>query len=144
MFVYDLPDKYNKKVLEKDFRCLSHMFATEIFLHDFLLTSPVRTLNPEEADWFFTPVYTTCDLTSNGLPLPFKSPRMMRSAIKYISTTLPYWNRTEGADHFFVVPHDFAACFHYQVTFPVLHVASHCGLFHHFSHLLCGHAAELS
>jgi hypothetical protein len=23
--------------------------------------------------------------------------------------------QTEGADHFFVVPHDFGACFHYQV-----------------------------
>ncbi|KAF2311597.1 hypothetical protein GH714_025162 [Hevea brasiliensis] len=82
-------------------------------MHRFLLSSPVRTLNPEEADWFYTPVYTTCDLTPNGLPLPFKSPRMMRSAIQLISSNWPYWNRTEGADHFFVVPHDFGACFHY-------------------------------
>lgn len=92
------------------------MFAAEIFMHRFLLSSPVRTLNPEEADWFYTPVYTTCDLTPNGLPLPFKSPRMMRSAIQLISSNWPYWNRTEGADHFFVVPHDFGACFHYQVS----------------------------
>ncbi|KAD2806123.1 hypothetical protein E3N88_39500 [Mikania micrantha] len=83
-------------------------------MHRFLLSSPVRTLNPEEADWFYTPVYTTCDLTPNGLPLPFKSPRMMRSAIQLISSNWPYWNRTEGADHFFIVPHDFGACFHYQ------------------------------
>ncbi|MCE5167188.1 putative beta-1,4-xylosyltransferase irx10l, partial [Datura stramonium] len=90
------------------------MFAAEIYMHRFLLSSPVRTLNPEEADWFYTPVYTTCDLTPNGLPLPFKSPRMMRSAIQLIASNWPYWNRTEGADHFFIVPHDFAACFHYQ------------------------------
>lgn len=115
VFVYELPSKYNKKILQKDPRCLNHMFAAEIYMHRFLLSSPVRTLNPEEADWFYTPVYTTCDLTPNGLPLPFKSPRMMRSAIQLISSNWPYWNRTEGADHFFVVPHDFAACFHYQV-----------------------------
>ncbi|OWM89037.1 hypothetical protein CDL15_Pgr023883 [Punica granatum] len=114
VFVYELPSKYNKKILQKDPRCLTHMFAAEIFMHRFLLSSPVRTLNPEEADWFYTPVYTTCDLTPNGLPLPFKSPRMMRSAIQLISSNWPYWNRTEGADHFFVVPHDFGACFHYQ------------------------------
>jgi hypothetical protein len=84
------------------------MFAVEEYLHDFLMESPVRTLNPDEADWFYAPVYTTCDLTPNGLPLPFKSPRVMRSAISYISSHWPYWNRTEGADHFFVVPHDFA------------------------------------
>ncbi|XP_015937882.1 probable beta-1,4-xylosyltransferase IRX10L [Arachis duranensis] len=114
VFVYELPSKYNKKILQKDPRCLNHMFAAEIFMHRFLLSSPVRTLNPEEADWFYTPVYTTCDLTPNGLPLPFKSPRMMRSAIQLISSNWPYWNRTEGADHFFLTPHDFGACFHYQ------------------------------
>ena len=116
VFVYELPSKYNKKILQKDPRCLTHMFAAEIFMHRFLLSSPVRTLNPEEADWFYTPVYTTCDLTPNGLPLPFKSPRMMRSAIQLISSNWPYWNATEGADHFFIVPHDFAACFHYLVS----------------------------
>lgn len=115
VYVYELPSKYNKKILQKDPRCLNHMFAAEIFMHRFLLSSPVRTLNPDEADWFYTPIYTTCDLTPNGLPLPFKSPRMMRSAIQLISSNWPFWNRTEGADHFFVVPHDFGACFHYQV-----------------------------
>ncbi|KAF8667292.1 hypothetical protein HU200_052962 [Digitaria exilis] len=101
-------------MVTKDPRCLNHMFAAEIFMHRFLLSSAVRTLNPKEADWFYTPVYTTCDLTNAGLPLPFKSPRVMRSAIQYISNKWPFWNRTDGADHFFVVPHDFAACFHYQ------------------------------
>eukprot|EP00897_Mesotaenium_endlicherianum_P002125 jgi/Mesen1/1940/ME000146S01018 len=114
VYVYELPSKYNSKFIRKDRRCLSHMFATEIFFHYNILRSPVRTMNPEEADWFFTPVYTTCDLTPHGLPLPFRSPRMMRSAIEHISTLWPYWNRTEGADHFFITPHDFGACFHYQ------------------------------
>lgn len=116
VYVYELPTKYNKKMVAKDSRCLSHMFAAEIFMHRFLLSSAIRTLNPEVADWFYTPVYTTCDLTPWGHPLPFKSPRIMRSAIQFISNRWPYWNRTEGADHFFVVPHDFGACFHYQVS----------------------------
>jgi hypothetical protein len=116
VYVYELPTKYNRKMVAKDSRCLSHMFAAEIFMHRFLLSSAIRTLNPEEADWFYTPVYTTCDLTPWGHPLPFKSPRIMRSAIQFISKRWPYWNRTEGADHFFVVPHDFGACFHYQVS----------------------------
>ncbi|KAG2651246.1 hypothetical protein PVAP13_1NG273700 [Panicum virgatum] len=114
VFVYDLPSKHNKRIVTKDPRCLNHMFAAEIFMHHFLLSSAVRTLNPEEADWFYVPVYTTCDLTPAGLPLPFKSPRMMRSAIQFISNKWPFWNKTDGADHFFVVPHDFGACFHYQ------------------------------
>ncbi|KAJ6875997.1 hypothetical protein NC652_035383 [Populus alba x Populus x berolinensis] len=40
VFVYELPSKYNKKILQKDPRCLTHMFATEIFMHRFLLSSP--------------------------------------------------------------------------------------------------------
>jgi len=128
VFIYDLPRKYNKKMVTKDPRCLNHMFAAEIFMHRFLLSSAVRTLNPKEADWFYTPVYTTCDLTNAGLPLPFKSPRVMRSAIQYISNKWPFWNRTDGADHFFVVPHDFAACFHYQVSSHAHH-GFHCVYF---------------
>jgi len=132
VFIYELPSKYNKKILQKDPRCLNHMFAAEIFMHRFLLSSPVRTLNPEEADWFYTPVYSTCDLTPNGLPLPFKSPRMMRSAIQLISSNWPYWNRTEGADHFFVVPHDFGACFHYQVENLVYDFSLSLFILYHF------------
>ncbi|KAH6813532.1 Exostosin family protein [Perilla frutescens var. frutescens] len=90
------------------------MFAAEIFMHRFLLSSPVRTLDPDDADWFYTPVYQTCDLAANGLPMTLKSPRIMRSAIHYISTNWPFWNLTQGADHFFLVPHDFGPCFHYQ------------------------------
>ncbi|EPS64740.1 hypothetical protein M569_10039 [Genlisea aurea] len=114
VFVYELPSKYNKKFLQKDSRCLTHMFAAEIHFHRFLLTSSIRTLNPEEANWFYTPVYTTCDLNPEGLPLPFKSPRMIRSAVELISSRWSYWNRSKGLDHFFIVPHDFAACFHYR------------------------------
>ncbi|XP_062230182.1 probable glucuronosyltransferase Os01g0926400 [Phragmites australis] len=114
VFVYEMPRKYNLNLLAKDSRCLYHMFAAEIFMHQFLLSSAVRTLDPEEADWFYTPVYTTCDLTPQGFPLPFRAPRIMRSAIQYVATTWPFWNRTEGADHFFLTPHDFGACFHYQ------------------------------
>jgi len=128
VFVYELPSKYNKKILQKDPRCLTHMFAAEIFMHRFLLSSPVRTLNHDEADWFYTTVYTTCDLTPNGLPLPFKSPRMMRSAIQLISSNWPDWNRTEGADHFlYCLMIDFAACFHYQVRSAMFLLAWSCG-----------------
>ncbi|URE21067.1 Exostosin family [Musa troglodytarum] len=121
VFVYELPSKYNKDVVEKDPRCLNHMFAAEIFMHRFLLTSPVRTLIPEKADWFYIPVYSTCDLTKNGLPLPFRSPQMMRSAIQLVASNWLYRNRAEGADHFFIVPHDFGACFHYQEEIAIEH-----------------------
>ena len=116
VYVYELPTKYNEEMVAKDSRSLSHMFAAEVYMHRFLLSSAIRTMNPEEADWFYTPVYTTSEITPWGHPLIFDSPRIMRSAIQFISSHRPYWNRTAGADHFFVVPHDFGACWHFQVS----------------------------
>ncbi|CAN6327994.1 unnamed protein product [Urochloa humidicola] len=140
VYVYDLPAKYNTKLVEKDPRCLTHMFAAEVFVHRSLLTSAVRTLNPDEADWFFTPVYTTCDLTPSGHPMPFDSPRMMRAAIRHIAARWPYWNRSEGADHFFVTPHDFGACFHFKedqaVSRGILHVLRRATLIQTFGQSL--------
>lgn len=117
IYVYDMPAKYNKKRIEAEPTCLTNMFASEVIFHANILDSLDRTLNPDEADWFYVPAYSTCDLLPNGTPYPDHSPHMMRSAIYYISTRWPYWNITEGADHFFIVPHDHGSCFHYQVPF---------------------------
>jgi hypothetical protein len=46
VFVYEMPHKYNKMLLDKDSRCLHHMFAAEIFMHRFLLSRAARTLDP--------------------------------------------------------------------------------------------------
>ncbi|KAJ6866521.1 hypothetical protein NC652_037922 [Populus alba x Populus x berolinensis] len=59
VFVYELPSKYNKKILQKDTICLTHMLAAKIFMHRFLLSSSLRMLNPKEAEWFNTLVLTT-------------------------------------------------------------------------------------
>lgn len=91
------------------------MFAAEIIFHKNILHSPVRTLNPDEADWFYIPVYLNCELGDRGLPLHERAPQIIRVAIKHISTLWPYWNRTEGADHFFIIPHDFGPCFDFRV-----------------------------
>ncbi|CAI5477812.1 unnamed protein product [Closterium sp. Yama58-4] len=114
IYVYDLPRDFNYNFIKKQPRCLTHMFALEVLFHRYILNSPVRTTNPDEADWFYMPVYPTCDLTASGLPLPFRSPRMIRAGITLVSEKWPYWNRTDGADHFFITPHDFGACFHYE------------------------------
>ncbi|KAG5609277.1 hypothetical protein H5410_020558 [Solanum commersonii] len=50
VFVYELPSKYNKKILQKDPPCLSHMFAAEIYMHRFLLSQPFTT-NDEERQY---------------------------------------------------------------------------------------------
>eukprot|EP00887_Chlorella_sp_A99_P003579 scaffold7.g3579.t1 len=78
IYVYDLDPLYNQRMLEYRLdsgqeRCVSRLYsvknesltsgwvyALEMGLHEMLLQSKHRTLNPEEADYFYVPVYTSC------------------------------------------------------------------------------------
>ncbi|KAK6144329.1 hypothetical protein DH2020_021149 [Rehmannia glutinosa] len=112
VYVYDLPSKYNSDWLSNE-RCSSHLFASEVAIHKALLTSDVRTLDPWEADFFFVPVYVSCNFsTVNGFPAIGHARSLMAAAVKHFSSQLPFWNRSFGADHVFVASHDFGSCFH--------------------------------
>ena len=90
VFVYELPPKYNTDWLANE-RCSSHLFASEVAIHRALLTSEVRTFDPYEADFFFVPVYVSCNFSAvNDFP-----------AIGHARTLIS-----------FVASHDFGACFH--------------------------------
>ncbi|KNA17443.1 hypothetical protein SOVF_079880 [Spinacia oleracea] len=111
IFVYELPDKYNKDWVNE--RCSKHLFASEVAIHRALLESDVRTFDPNEADFFFVPVYVSCNFsTVNGFPAIGHARSLISSAVNLISSAYPFWNRSRGADHIFVASHDFGACFH--------------------------------
>lgn len=115
VYVYDLPSKYNSDWLS-DERCSRHLFAAEVAIHRALLQSEVRTTDPLEADLFFVPVYVTCKFSSvNGFPVIGHARAVMASAVLYVATQLPFWNRSRGYDHVFVASHDFGSCFHTTV-----------------------------
>ncbi|KAL6970624.1 putative glucuronoxylan glucuronosyltransferase irx7 [Sarracenia purpurea var. burkii] len=112
VYIYDLPSKYNDDWLSNE-RCRNHLFASEVAIHRALVNSDVRTLDPTDADFFFVPVYVSCNFsTVNGFPAIGHARSLISSAIKIISTELPFWNRSLGSDHVFVASHDFGACFH--------------------------------
>ncbi|KAK4408471.1 putative glucuronoxylan glucuronosyltransferase IRX7 [Sesamum angolense] len=119
VYVYELPSKYNSDWLSNE-RCSSHLFASELAIHRGLMRSDVRTLDPWEADFFFVPVYVSCNFsTVNGFPAIGHARSLIASAIEHVSAQLPFWNRSLGADHVFVASHDFGSCFH---TLDVEHV----------------------
>ncbi|XAR59702.1 Xylogalacturonan beta-1,3-xylosyltransferase [Bertholletia excelsa] len=113
VYLYDLPSKYNHDWLSND-RCSSHLFASEVAIHRALLKNDfVRTLDPWEADFFFVPVYVSCNFsTVNGFPAIGHARSLISSAVQLISSDFPFWNRSGGSDHVFVASHDFGACFH--------------------------------
>ena len=127
VYVYDLPPSFNEDWLNTfnedghgghdHGRCSNHLFAAEVAIHKRLLSSPVRTLKPWEADFFFVPVYVSCNFnTSTGFPSLAHARSLLRSAVKLVSRHMPYWNRSLGKDHVFVATHDYGACFHTMVV----------------------------
>ena len=116
VFVYDLPSKYNNAWLSNE-RCKNHLFASEVAIHKALLTTSIRTLDPTQADFFFVPVYVSCNFsTINGFPAIGHARSLLSSAVHLISTEYPFWNRSRGSDHVFVASHDYGACFHAMVS----------------------------
>lgn len=117
IYVYDLPARFNSDWATASDRCATHLFAAEVAIHRALLSdSSVRTLDPEEADFFFVPVYVSCNFsTANGFPSLSHARSLISSAVDFISEKYPFWNRTRGSDHVFVASHDFGACFHAMV-----------------------------
>ncbi|XP_010510691.1 PREDICTED: probable glucuronoxylan glucuronosyltransferase IRX7 [Camelina sativa] len=114
IYVYDLPSKFNKDWLAND-RCSNHLFAAEVALHKAFLSldEEVRTKDPYEADFFFVPVYVSCNFsTINGFPAIGHARSLINEAISLISTQYPFWSRNNGSDHVFTATHDFGSCFH--------------------------------
>lgn len=112
VYIYDLPSKYNSDWLSNE-RCSTHLFASEVAIHKALLNINFRTFDPNEADFFFVPVYVSCNFSAiNGFPAIGHARSLIKSAIEVVSSELPFWNRSGGSDHVFVASHDFGSCFH--------------------------------
>lgn len=56
IFVYDLPSKFNRDLSRQYKRCSTDQYGTEVFFHEALLQSPIRTKDPHKADLFFVPI----------------------------------------------------------------------------------------
>jgi hypothetical protein len=74
------------------------------FTHQ-LLKSSVVTQNPLEAHLFFIPALTYAYSGNLGDPNPH-----LERVIPYIKSNFPFWNRTQGRDHFVWVSGDRNSC----------------------------------
>ena len=134
IYVYELPPEFNARTWNhrRNGLCTAREFAEgnstdpshfyyplEHMLHEWLLNSEHRTNDPEEADFFYVPVYSDCyrmlmdDRPGHSTEFAFRGlgvMQMLMAAHGYVSQTFPYWNRTGGADHIWVQGWDEGAC----------------------------------
>ncbi|KAH7353004.1 hypothetical protein KP509_19G074700 [Ceratopteris richardii] len=138
IYIYDLPPEFNSHLLEGRhwrYECVnrlydqenttfwtSQLYGAEIALYESLLNSPHRTLNGEEADFFYVPVLGACliaraDETPHLNMKNFMGLRsyitldLFRQAYFHISQSYPFWNRTAGRDHIWFFSWDEGACY---------------------------------
>jgi hypothetical protein len=94
-------------------------YSIEFILHEWLLSSKYRTLDPEEADFFYVPTYTALyNFEGDDHPQHpqyegmrgITSAQMFVVAQQHLEKEYPYWNRRNGTDHIWILPWDEGAC----------------------------------
>lgn len=138
IYVYDLPPEFNSLLLEgRHFKleCVNRiyddknatlwteqLYGSQMALYESILASPHRTLNGEEADFFFVPVLDSCIITrADDAPhLSMQDHMGLRSSLtldfykkahNHIVSQYPFWNRSSGRDHLWFFSWDEGACY---------------------------------
>ena len=117
IFVYSLPHRFNKDLFRSVYKNKKRKGGyqdqmAEGIIFQNLLNSPVRTLDPEEADLFYVPLFAAAAV-SQLVHDPEKregARRLVLEAHTYISTKFDYWKRYNGADHVWAFTHDHGPC----------------------------------
>lgn len=133
IYVYELEPMYNQLMLQYRFSRAScthrlfeqgnvtefrddWMYQADTGIHEMLLQSRHRTLDPEEADFFYIPVYVSCFFwpVFGAADFPFfhsgptpttrasQGTNMMIEAWSWLRSHYQYWDRNNGKDHIIV------------------------------------------
>ncbi|RDX76916.1 putative glycosyltransferase, partial [Mucuna pruriens] len=99
--------KMNFEEMEKNFktsRKLTRKYASEGYFFQNIPESHFRTQDPSKAHLFFIPI--SCH-KMRGKGTSYENMTVIvQNYVESLISKYPYWNRTLGADHFFVTCHD--------------------------------------
>ncbi len=116
IYVYSLPEIYNKEQLDRNWKkpppirdpnCTRNFYSAEYSFHQFLLKSPIRTVDPWEADYFYVPSYPSCFLINNHPNNLTKTAMFHEKLFNHITTRYSYFNLSLGRDHIWIFSQGF-------------------------------------
>lgn len=85
-----------KKLTQGVSFCGKGQWGMEVHIHDWLMVSPHRTLDPAEADLFFVPAYSICMFEAGLIPMP-ELDKLYTDVVR----ELPFFKFNNGRDHVF-------------------------------------------
>ncbi|XP_057763241.1 probable glycosyltransferase At5g03795 isoform X1 [Arachis stenosperma] len=101
--VYIYPDG-DPKTFYQTPRKLTGKYASEGYFFQNIRESRFRTLDPDQAHLFFIPI--SCHKMRGKGTSYDNMTIIVQNYVEGLIAKYPYWNRTLGADHFFVTCHD--------------------------------------
>lgn len=156
IYVYDVPPPYTTRMLQyrlvrkacvwrhfteyNTSETADWLYGVETYFHEMLLQSAHRTFDPEDADYFFVPLYVTCffwpimgwaDHPWWGPPggdiRPMHGAGMMLELKRWLEATMPYWKRRGGRDHIWLTAADEGACWMPKEIYDTSVILTHWG-----------------
>ncbi|KAK9840531.1 hypothetical protein WJX84_001377 [Apatococcus fuscideae] len=116
-----MPQRFTQDILamplDQSLQTWTQWYDLDQHVHRFLQNSTALTQQPESARLFFIPVYLGrlyhSLLIESGLPhsecLRHVTARVL-DALQHVRQTFPYWDGSNGQDHFMVFPMDHGRC----------------------------------
>ncbi|XVF06611.1 hypothetical protein REPUB_Repub06bG0064200 [Reevesia pubescens] len=103
VYPHSTDEPFANVLLPVDYDPKGH-YASELYFKKVLSKSHFITKNPSEADLFFMP-FSIVEMRHDPRIGPEGIQDFIKDYIYNISHKYPYWNRTDGADHFYVACH---------------------------------------
>ena len=116
IYVYDMPE-HNVDYVKINPMCRHDYkdstwqtkYTAEVYFHEALLASPLRTTDPESADLYYVPLYIACFMHGRATNF-IKGNELVAEVIGKLRSDYPYWDRSEGRDHVWFFTHDIGGC----------------------------------
>jgi len=98
IYVYEVPHELVSPVLH----CAHGQWGTEVLFHRFFQHAACRTLDPEEADFFYVPVYSTCIYVQRNVKGDGEAAQLLWDPLVRFLDRSPWFRRRNQRDHIFL------------------------------------------